>query len=226
MTQLIVAALFFLGIHFLVSGTRLRDRVVGRIGEQKFRLAFSLLSIIGLFWLIYAYRRAPYIETWGQLTALKPFVAALMIPAVLFVLIGLTTPSPTVVKGERLLNRDSPATGILRVTRHPFLWGVGLWAFLHVLVNGDAGSLVFFGSLLVLALGGTRSIDVKRRRAFGEQWQRFAALTSNIPFVAIAQKRNTLRLAEIGWWKIVASILLYAVVMHFHRPWFGVSPLT
>ncbi len=225
MTQLVLAALFFLGIHFIISGTRMRDALVNRIGEGKFRGGFSLLSIIGLLWLIHAYRRAPYIETWGQLTFLKPVAAALMIIAFLFVLIGLTTPSPTVVKGETLLNGNDPARGILRITRHPFLWGVGLWAFLHLVINGDAGSLLFFGSLLILALGGTFSIDAKRRRAFGERWQRFAGMTSNIPFMAIAQKRNQFKLAEIGWWKIIAAFLLYAAVMHFHRAWFGVSPL-
>lgn len=38
-----------------------------------------------------------------------------------------------------------------RVTRHPQLWGVILWAVAHLLVNGDAASLVLFGGFLLWA---------------------------------------------------------------------------
>jgi uncharacterized membrane protein len=41
---------------------------------------------------------------------------------------------------------DAPARGIQRVTRHPFLWGVAVWAFVHLIANGDVASLMLFGS--------------------------------------------------------------------------------
>jgi uncharacterized membrane protein len=50
-----------------------------------------------------------------------------------------------------------------------YFWGVALWALVHLVVNGDLASLILFGSLLVIALGGTVSIDAKRRRKFGER---------------------------------------------------------
>jgi uncharacterized membrane protein len=86
------------------------------------------------------------------------------------------------------------------------------------MVNGDLASLVLFGSLLVLALGGTAAIDAKRRRAFGEQWLRFAAVTSNVPFAAIAAGRNQLApaAAEIGAWRPLVAILVYAVAFYLH----------
>jgi uncharacterized membrane protein len=110
------------------------------------------------------------------------------------------------------------ARGIVRITRHPFLWGVALWALVHLIVNGDLASLIFFGSLLVLAVVGTLSIDAKRRRSFGEQWSRFANVTSDVPFAAIAAGRNRLgpALAEIGLWRPLAAILVYAVAFYFH----------
>lgn len=43
-------------------------------------------------------------------------------------------------------------TRVTRLTRHPQLIGFSLWAFAHLLVNGDLPSLVLFGGLLVWAL--------------------------------------------------------------------------
>jgi uncharacterized membrane protein len=225
MVQLILAAAFFCGIHFVISGTRLRDALVSRYNERIFRAGFSLLSLIGLGWLIHAYGRAPHIETWGQPGWFKPVAALLMLPAFLLVVAGITTPNPTVVGGEGLLERAEPTRGILRVTRHPFLWGLSLWAFVHLVANGDAAALVLFGSLLILTLAGTRSIDTKRRRACGAAWEQFAAVTSNIPLAAIREGRNAWKPAEIGGWRLALALILYLAALHFHARLFGVSPL-
>lgn len=225
MTALVTAAAFFVGIHLFISGTRLRDTIVGRIGEQAFLGLFSLLSVAALIWLVRAYGAAPSVEIWAPGTALRPVVLLLTLVAFLLVVIGLTTPSPTVVGGEAQLKGDAAAVGILRVTRHPFLWGVAVWSFAHLLVNGDAASLVLFGSLLVLALIGPSSIDAKRARKLGERWQKFASETSNLPFAAIASGRNSLDIAGIGWWRVGLAVLLYVAFLFAHRPLFGVSPL-
>jgi uncharacterized membrane protein len=49
--MLILAALVWLALHFLIAGTRLRGVIVRTIGEGAFRGAFSVLSIIVLIWL-------------------------------------------------------------------------------------------------------------------------------------------------------------------------------
>lgn len=66
MANLVAAVVFFLGIHFGVSGTVLRGRLVKLIGEKAFRGLFALASIAGLIWLIRAYSTAPYIRTWAD----------------------------------------------------------------------------------------------------------------------------------------------------------------
>ncbi len=225
MLQLTLAALFFVGIHFGIAGTRCRDRLIDRLGERAFRGAFSILSLIGLFWLIAAYRQAPYVETWGQSAGFKPVAAAVMLVAFVLVVAGLTTRNPTAVGGANALTDPDAARGMLRITRHPFLWGLSLWALVHLIVNGDAAALVLFGSLLMLCLVGTRSIDAKRRREFGQNWERFAAQTSNVPFLAIVEGRNQLRLREIGWRRLAGALALYLAMLHFHAKLFGVSPL-
>jgi uncharacterized membrane protein len=227
MLWLIAASSFFLLIHFGVSGTRLRDVLVARLGAGPYRGAFAVASVVGIVWMITAYRRAPAVDLWGQLTGLRPLAFALVLIAFLFVGIGLATPSPTRVGMETKLAQGTEIVrGIVRITRHPFLWGVGLWAFVHLIVNGDLASVILFGSLLVLALGGTVSIDAKRRRSFGDQWSRFIQATSNVPFAAIAAGRNQLRpaLREIGILRPVIAIAAYALFFVFHGRLFG-APL-
>jgi uncharacterized membrane protein len=219
MPDLIAASAVFLFIHFAISGTRLRDRLIGALGEGPYRGAFSLASLAGLAWMIYAYDRAPYRALWGLLLAFRPGAWVLVFIAFLFVVIGLATPSPTSAGMEsKLAAGAGTARGVLRITRHPFLWGVALWALAHLIVNGDVASLILFGSLLLLALGGPLSIDAKRRRRFGEQWAAFAGATSEVPFAAILAGRNRLApaLAEIGPWRVLAAIVAYGAAFYLH----------
>jgi len=225
MTSLILAAVFFGGLHFFVSGTALRDKIIDKIGEKAFRAVFSLLSVLGIVWLSRAYGQAEYVELWGQVQSLRVLALLAILLAFLFVVLGVTTPNPMAVGGESLLEAKEPAKGIQRVTRHPFLWGVALWSLTHLWFNGDVASLVFFGAFLVLSLGGPSSIDRKRKKTCGDAWDRFAALTSNVPFLAIIQGRNSLRLKELGWWRVILALFLYSLFLHFHRSLFGVSPL-
>jgi uncharacterized membrane protein len=90
--------------------------------------------------------------------------------------------------------------------------------------NGDLASLVFFGAFLILSLAGPASIDKKRKEVFGADWDRFAAVTSIIPFMAIIQERNSLQLGELGWWRPVVAVIVFGIFLDIHRYLFGVSP--
>ena len=114
--------------------------------------------------------------------------------------------------------------GIVRVTRHPFLIGVGLWAVVHLIANGDVASFIFFGALAITALAGTVSIDAKRRRALGRGWQSFAAQTSIVPFAAIAAGRTRFNPGEIAGSQWVAALVAYALMLGGHSHIIGVSP--
>ena len=143
----------------------------------------------------------------------------------LFIVPGLATPNPTSVRQEGGLSKPDTVRGMLRITRHPFLWGVAIWAAGHLLVNGNPPSLVLFGSLLVLALLGTRSIDAKRARSFGDTWPAFAAATSNVPFAAIAAGRQSLKIGEIGAWRLILAVAVWAAFLFGHGYAFGVPAL-
>jgi uncharacterized membrane protein len=220
--SLVLAALFFVGLHLGIAGTAIRDRAIGLLGKNGYMAAFAVASLIGLGWLVAAYNRAPYLITWGMLEWWKPIVIILMLPATLLVVFGLTTPNPTSVAQEGRLGQ--PPRGIVRVTRHPFLTGVGLWALLHLIGNGDVASLVFFATWAIVALAGTVSIDAKRRRLLGADWEPFAAQTSIVPFAAIAAGRNRFTPREIGIWRWGLALLVYALMLGGHGQVIGVSP--
>ena len=222
MLSLLLAAIFFAGIHLGVAGTTIRDRAIAALRQSGYRVAFSIASVIGLAWLVMAYNRAPYVVTWGMLEWWKPFAIILMLPASLLVVIGLTTPNPTSVAQEGRLGQ--PPQGIVRVTRHPFLTGVGLWALVHLIGNGDAASLVSFAVWAVVALAGTVSIDRKRRRLLGAAWEPFAAQTSIVPFAAIAAGRNRFSPGEIGAWRGGVGVVVYVLMLGGHAHVIGVSP--
>ncbi len=223
MTSLALAAFLFALIHLGVSGTRLRDRLVAAIGLRAYMVVFSVASVGAIVWLVGAYKAAPYVATWGQLQWWKPVMIALMLPAFLLVVVGLTTPNPTAVAQEGLAAQ--PPRGIVRITRHPFLVGVALWSSIHLVGNGDWASLLFFASLAVVSIAGTVSIDVKRRRALGAAaWDGFAQQTSIVPFAAILDGRARLSWPELGWWRPAAGVAAYALMLGGHAHLVGVSP--
>ena len=97
MLSLLLASLFFIAIHLGVAGTRLRDRAVALAGSGGYRAGFAIASIVGIAWLVVAYRDAPYVPLWGMLGWWRPLADLLMIPAVCLFVIGLSTPNPTSV---------------------------------------------------------------------------------------------------------------------------------
>ena len=141
MLNLIAANAYFLAIHFGVSGTRLRDALVARLGPGAYRGAFALASILGLVWMIYAFRHAPAVPLWGFVPGFRATAYVLVFIAFLFAVIGIATPSPTKVGMEsKLAQGPDIARGMVRITRHPFLWGTALWALVHLIINGERRS--------------------------------------------------------------------------------------
>jgi uncharacterized membrane protein len=217
----IAAAVWFL-LHALIAGSRLRGVLVRRFGDKAYRGGFSLASLGSLWWLVYAYRNAPFEQLWLTPAALY-FLPLLLVPPAFVLLVGaFTVPSPTALGGEKVLAGVEPARGMLRVTRHPFLWSVVLWSLSHVLVNADVGSLLFFGSLGVTALRGSFDIDRKRRRTNPDEFALFEAKTSNLPFAALLAGRNRVVWREV-WLPLLlgAGLALGAIALHPH--FFGTS---
>jgi uncharacterized membrane protein len=215
--QLLFATLAFLGIH-IVPSTPLRALATRWVGEGAYLGLFSLASLAGLVWMAYAYKQAPFFALWPGLhlvpVAVTPFAFVLLA-------CGVLGRNPTAAGQAGALKHPEAARGILRITRHPVMWAIMLWAGAHVLAIGSLQATIMFGGLFLLAAAGTTLQDARKAAQLGDDWKRFAARTSNIPFVAIARGRNVLSLREIGWLKPAIGLALFGVLLFFHGWLFG-----
>lgn len=227
-SDLFAATLAFVLGHFLLSSQALRRPLTERLGERGFRGFYVVFVLAAFVWMLISYGHAFFVPVW-----LPPdwtrWIPILVMPfASILAVGGLTQPSPTLVGGEATLDPEaplSPARGFLSITRHPFLWGAALWALSHLAANGDAASMVMMGGILVLSLGGMAHIDHRRAQTLGSTWGPIALTTSLVPFVAVIQGRCRLDWAGIGWWRPLAGLLLYAVLLFGHRFIAGVPVL-
>src|SRR5689334_2487658 len=214
--SLIIAGIAFCGSHVLLSSTRLRGSLREQLGERGFLAIYSVTALVTFAWFLVAYAHAPTIALWPQQRWMALVPVVVMPLAAILLIAGYTTPNPTAVAMERVARADDPAQGILRVTRHPVMWAIGLWAISHMIANGDLRSLLFFGAFAGLSLGGTVLIDRKKQLALGSHWARLAEVTSNVPFAALVAGRTRLRGRDISLLRVIAGLLLYAVLYNGH----------
>ncbi len=221
---LALSVVVFVGSHFLLSAPPVRTPLVRALGKWPFLGLYSVVAL-GLFgWMLLAYAVAPFVPVWDPPTALRHLSLTVMVLACILVVAGFTTPNPSVVwmDGDAIAGR-SPV-GILKVTRHPMMWGAGLWSLTHLLATGDAGGMILFAGMAVLSFGGAAAIDIKKRVLSGDAWGRYCAETSYIPFGALLAGRTRVSLREIGYWRLALGVALYVVLLVAHGPLFGVDP--
>lgn len=228
LNTLFLATVLFVAGHFLLSSRPPRRAMTELLGAQGFRIGYSLVALAAFVWMLRAYEAAPVTVVWYPPLAFT-WVPVLVMPiALLLAVCGLTTPSVTMVGGESRLSDPSThdvAPGMLRVTRHPFLWGTALWSASHLLVNGEAAEMILMAGILVLSLGGMKHIDLRRETELGSAWGPMALTTSALPFAALASGRTTMDWKGIGWWRPAVALALYAALLHLHPTIFGVSAL-
>ena len=146
LSVMILGLVLFLGVHTLTTQRKLRERFVGSWGEGAYKVAYSLVSAIGLALIVWGfahYRATGWVQLWNPPRALKHLNILLMLPASILVVAAY-------IRGR-----------IYATLKHPMLAGVKLWAFGHLLANGDLGGIILFGSFLAWAVFDR--ISLKRR---------------------------------------------------------------
>lgn len=219
---LLLAAAFWLATHNGLSVTHVRARLIAGLGANGFRIFYSILSVLALVLLARAWGAADLVPIWHAPAWLRLVLALIMLPAFLFFAVGIWR-NPTSISGAGLAGQ--PVRGIQRITRHPVLWSFALWALVHVIGNGDLASVIFFGTFAISALIGMPSIDRKLAARDPVGAANLQAATSILPFGAILSGRNRLVLGEIGWLAPSLGVIGWALLLHFHARFFGVSAL-
>jgi uncharacterized membrane protein len=189
MTTLIIGIVIFLGAHTFTSFREARAGVIEKWGLQRYKAVYSLVVALGFVLIIYgfhAYREAGLIPLWTP----PHWTRHLAMPLVWVAFVALAS-------------RRAPESRIRGWLRHPTLVAIKSWAAAHLLVNGDLGGMILFGSFLAWAVFDR--ISVKRRGDAGAP-----RLTDFTRGDAIALGVGT---------------VLYALVLVLH-PWlFGVPVL-
>lgn len=136
----------FLGTHLVTTQRDLRGALIARYGASVYKVAYSVLSGIGLVLIVYGfsqYRASGWINVWHPPTGMRHLALTLMLPAsIIFV--------SAYLRGY-----------IWRALKHPMLVAIKIWALAHLLANGDLGSIILFGSILAWAV--IDRISLKRR---------------------------------------------------------------
>lgn len=134
MATLLIGLIIFIGIHLLPTFPDMRQKCIDKIGELPYKGVFSLISLAGFALILIGKGEAPFISIWEPPQFLSHVTKLLMLPA-LILLVAAYIPS-----------------NIKRRIRHPMLAGVKFWALGHLLINGDAASMLLFGGFLAYAV--------------------------------------------------------------------------
>jgi uncharacterized membrane protein len=143
---MILGLVLFLGAHTFTTRREARARMIAWMGDGPYKIAYALVSLVGLALIVWGfahYRATDWINVWTPPKALKHLNVLLMLPAVILVVAAY-------IRGR-----------IYATLKHPMLAGVKLWAFGHLLANGDLGGIILFGSFLAWAVFDR--ISLKRR---------------------------------------------------------------
>lgn len=208
---------FFLS-HTLLVRPPLRPWLQARLGATGFTLAYSVLSLCVLVWLIGAAGRAPYVALWDWAPWQRFVPLAVMLPVCLILAQSVGRPNPFSFGGARNDRFDPARPGIVRWSRHPLLLALALWAAAHVVPNGDLAHVILFGTFAGFAILGERVIDRRKRREMGPDWQRLRAAVMRAPFASLSVSGNFLL-------RLVAGFALYAALLWAHPILIGVSPI-
>jgi uncharacterized membrane protein len=168
MIVLILGIVIFLGAHTLPMLRETRAGWVTRLGEGGYKGLFSVASLVGfvlICWGFSLYRAQGWVQVWYPPHGMRHLTILLMWFA--FISLAAMGKRPSLIRGW---------------LRHPMLVAIKIWALAHLLVNGDLGGMILFGTFLAWAVFDR--ISVKRRGDLGAP--RVAGFTRGDAIILIA----------------------------------------
>jgi uncharacterized membrane protein len=150
MTEFLTAFGAFLILHSIPAIAPIRQGLIDRFGRRAYFIAYSVVSLVVLGWLIHATLYLDYVPLWDP----APWQAwATMVTApigIFFVLAGLFSVNPLSLS----IRPGFHCGSIVAITRHPVLWGFLIWSMAHLVPNGDLGGVLLFGGLALFCIAG------------------------------------------------------------------------
>ncbi len=177
--SLIAANTAFVGTHFAMSHP-LRGPLVRALGAGGFQAAYSLVSLATLAWVYFAFKAAPPADLPGS-GDIGWIVATILTLPAMILLAGSLIGNPALPTPMAEAQARAAPKGVFLVTRHPMMWGIGLWAASHIVLWWSTRTLIVALAMGILALVGARLQDAKKQTLMGAAWQEWEAKTSYWP---------------------------------------------
>jgi len=146
MGLLVLGLVLMLGVHSVgIVAPQWREAQRQRLGMGRWKILYSLASLIGLGLVIWGFSnaRAEPVVLWTVPHGMNHLAVAVMLPVFI------------------LLAASRPGTRIKAWTGHPMLLATALWATVHLLANATLADQVLFGSFL--AWSGTLFLLSRQR---------------------------------------------------------------
>jgi uncharacterized membrane protein len=176
---LVAANVAFVGTHFAMSHP-LRAPLVKALGAGGFQIAYTLVSFATLAWVYFAFIAAPPADLPGSGNIGWIAATIITLPAMIL-LAGSFIGNPALPTPMAEAQARAEPKGVFRVTRHPMMWGIGLWAVSHMALFWSIRTMVTALAMGVLALVGAKLQDAKKEALMGEAWGQWESRTSYWP---------------------------------------------
>ena len=169
-----------------------------RIGPRAYRILFAIVSLpLAIVLIVYFFNhRYDGVQLWQVqgVSLVQPVVWVLSAISFLFLY-------PATFNLLEIAAIEKPQvhlyeTGIIRITRHPQMVGQVIWCIAHTLWIGTSFTLLTSIGLILHHLFAVWHGDRRLSARYGEAFHALKSRTSVIPFLAIAQGRQTFQWQE------------------------------
>jgi uncharacterized membrane protein len=133
MVYIIIGFIIFTAIHILTLATTERLKLINKYGEVRYKLVFSLISLIGLSLMLYArFDSGHFIKESNEF--FYHFHKEILYIATILIVAAYI-----------------PKNSIKKYLKHPMLIGIGIWSFTHILINQHLNHILLFTSFLLFS---------------------------------------------------------------------------
>ena len=210
---IVVLLLLFASSHMLLSSRAIRARLVARLGDMKFQVAYSSVALVFFVPLLYYYfthlHTGPLLWSVPDSNAVEFVLVLANVVGFVLAVAGVMTPSPAALQAAPV----NEPRGAHRITRHAVFMGLGIWALAHLVANGYASDVAFFGGIVVFVLVGSWHQD-RRKLAEGDpRFERFHAATAFIPFTGRDALRGLMELPPLA---AIIGVVIALVARYLH----------
>jgi uncharacterized membrane protein len=210
-----------LGFAIAHSGlAALRPWGEAKIGARLYRVLFALVSIpFATVLIIYFFNhRYDGIQLWQVQGVVGVQETVWVLSAISFLFLYPATFNLLEVAAVFKPQVRIYETGIMRITRHPQMVGQLIWCIAHTLWLGTTFTLVTSVGLMLHHLFAVWHGDYRLTQRYGKDFEAVKARTSIVPFLAVLDGRQQLKLTEFLRPAYI-GVAAFVAVFWWGHPW-------